>query len=174
MRVRVERKAKKQPRRDAGAEPITVGDQVLVDDGSTAVEVLAIDGKSAEVAFAAGRMRVSLDRLRKVAGKRAQRVDVRRVQETTSRGDLTTGIIEQRLDVRGARVDEALGKVTRLVDEAVAAGLDSVEILHGKGTGALRAAIRENLLARRDVRAADDAPFELGGSGVTVVALSGS
>ena len=174
VRVRVERKAKKQPRRDAGAEPIAVGDQVLVDDGSTAVEVLAIDGKSAEVAFAAGRMRVSLDRLRKVAGKRAQRVDVRRVQETTSRGDLTTGIIEQRLDVRGARVDEALGKVTRLVDEAVAAGLDSVEILHGKGTGALRAAIRENLLARRDVRAADDAPFELGGSGVTVVALSGS
>ncbi|NNE35701.1 MAG: hypothetical protein HKN13_10715, partial [Rhodothermales bacterium] len=156
---------------ETGLDRIQVGDQVVIDSGSTAVEVLALDGKNAELAFSSGRMRVAVSRLQKVGGKRKQSVNVSRVRETGRRGELIGGALQRRVDLRGSRVDEAIGIVTKLVDEAVAAGMDSVEILHGKGTGALRAAIRDNLIARTDVRSAVDAPIESGGSGITIVEL---
>jgi DNA mismatch repair protein MutS2 len=76
-----------------------------------------------------------------------------------------------RVDVRGRRVDEALAMVENLVDHAAAAGVPSVEVLHGKGTGALRAAIREALAARNDVAGVEAAQWNQGGEGVTVVRL---
>ena len=76
------------------------------------------------------------------------------------------------MDVRGERVDAALAKVERLVDEALAAGLHRVEVLHGKGTGALRLAVLGYLKDRPDVTGFDEADWDEGGSGVTVVDLS--
>ena len=73
--------------------------------------------------------------------------------------------------MRGQRVEEAIPVVMRLVDGAAMAGLDLVEVLHGTGTGALRAAIREYLETRKEVRRFGDAPWEEGGPGVTIVAL---
>jgi DNA mismatch repair protein MutS2 len=49
------------------------------------------------------------------------------------------------LDLRGQRADEAREAVRRLVDDAYLAGLPEVEIVHGRGTGAVRAAVREEL-----------------------------
>jgi DNA mismatch repair protein MutS2 len=46
-----------------------------------------------------------------------------------------------------------------------------VEILHGKGTGALRSAIHEYLAGRDDVSGFEEAPVEQGGAGVTVVRI---
>ena len=46
------------------------------------------------------------------------------------------------LDLRGARVDEALEALTRYLDDASLAGLDKVVIIHGLGTGAVRDAVR--------------------------------
>jgi DNA mismatch repair protein MutS2 len=49
------------------------------------------------------------------------------------------------LDLRGRRADEAREAVRQLVDDAYLAGLPEVEIVHGRGTGAVRAAVREEL-----------------------------
>jgi DNA mismatch repair protein MutS2 len=78
---------------------------------------------------------------------------------------------QRRIDLRGQRVEEAIPEVMQLVDGATMAGLEVVEVLHGTGTGALRSAIREYLATRSDVRSFEDAPWEEGGPGVTVVAL---
>ena len=48
---------------------------------------------------------------------------------------------------------------------------EMVEVLHGKGTGALRGALRDWLAGEPDVLAVDDARPELGGAGVTIVTL---
>ena len=80
--------------------------------------------------------------------------------------------VRTRLDLRGARVDEALADVEQFVDAGVVAGADQLEILHGKGTGALRQAIHEALARRPDVAAFAVAPPDQGGDGVTVVSFA--
>lgn len=150
--------------------PIQVGDQVVLDGGSSAAEVLEIAGNDALVGFDSMKMRVKLNRLRKVGGPRKQQVTVRQIQAAGGPSLSALGA-RTRVDLRGQRVDEALAEVTRLIDEALGANLDRVEILHGKGTGALRQAIHEYLAGRPEVAAFDDAPVDQGGAGVTYVTL---
>jgi DNA mismatch repair protein MutS2 len=81
--------------------------------------------------------------------------------------------VEAELNLRGLTVEEALLVVDDYLAEARATGTNPVRLLHGKGTGALRNALREAL--RRDKRVAsfnDAVPYE-GGHGVTVVHLKG-
>lgn len=75
------------------------------------------------------------------------------------------------VNVRGLRVEEALKKVDKLIDEALIKGWEQVEIVHGIGTGALRKAIREYLRGIPYVKSVKPAPRERGGEGVTVVEL---
>ncbi|HEY0443899.1 MAG TPA: endonuclease MutS2 [Candidatus Limnocylindrales bacterium] len=75
------------------------------------------------------------------------------------------------LDIRGARVDEALDALGRYLDDAALAGLDKVTIIHGSGTGALRDAVRSEAATHplvREVRAGERGE---GGDGATVVSL---
>ena len=77
--------------------------------------------------------------------------------------------IASSLDVRGARVEEALEVVGRYLEDASLAGLDQVTIIHGLGTGALRDAVRASAAVHplvRDVRAGERGE---GGDGATIV-----
>lgn len=149
---------------DAPAGPIRVGDQVEMRPGSARGEVLEIEGQEAVVALGSVRLRTGIERLRKVGGRAVPRRPggAARVPALTA---------QRRIDLRGLRVEEALLRVERLIDEAVAAGAPSVEVLHGKGTGALREAVREYLRSRPEVSAIEDAAWNAGGHGVTVVTL---
>jgi DNA mismatch repair protein MutS2 len=53
--------------------------------------------------------------------------------------------VSDQVDVRGHAGDEAREQVRRLVDDASLAGLREVRVVHGRGTGALRAAVRDEL-----------------------------
>lgn len=75
------------------------------------------------------------------------------------------------LDLRGQRVDEALSKVDVALNDAVLDGAGELRIIHGKGTGALRRAIREYLDGHPLVVSATNDEVA-GGDGVTVVAIS--
>ncbi|MCS7218612.1 MAG: endonuclease MutS2 [Thermus sp.] len=77
------------------------------------------------------------------------------------------------VDLRGLTVEEALLEVDDALEEAKALGLSTLRLLHGKGTGALRQAIREFLRRDKRVEGFADAPPHEGGHGVTVVALRG-
>jgi DNA mismatch repair protein MutS2 len=79
--------------------------------------------------------------------------------------------ISPSLDLRGERVEAALEQLDVYLDEALLAGLDSVAIIHGSGTGALRRAIRERLAEDPRIRATRPGRREEGGDGTTVTEL---
>jgi DNA mismatch repair protein MutS2 len=79
-----------------------------------------------------------------------------------------------RLDLRGMTVEEALEELDMFLDGAVLASFELVEVLHGKGTGALRQAIGASLARDRRVRSAHLADQSQGGTGVTIAHLAGS
>ena len=75
------------------------------------------------------------------------------------------------LDLRGARVEEALEALERYLDDAGLAGLGSVTIIHGLGTGALRDAVRTAASDHPLVRSARPGERGEGGDGATIVTL---
>ncbi|HET9084732.1 MAG TPA: endonuclease MutS2 [Candidatus Limnocylindrales bacterium] len=75
------------------------------------------------------------------------------------------------LDLRGARVEEALETLDRYLDDAGVAGLGSATIIHGLGTGALRDAVRTAAAAHPLVRSVRPGERGEGGDGATVVTL---
>ena len=77
------------------------------------------------------------------------------------------------VNVIGLRVDEALPVVDKSLDDAILAGLSRVAIIHGTGTGRLRAAIRDFLRTHRAVRSVTGGDPAHGGAGVTLVDLGG-
>jgi len=79
--------------------------------------------------------------------------------------------VSPEVSVRGMTVDEAIAKVEKYVDDAFLAGLEEVRIIHGKGTGTLRAAVREYLERHPQVRLLRAAEPKEGGEGVTVAVL---
>jgi DNA mismatch repair protein MutS2 len=76
------------------------------------------------------------------------------------------------LDLRGQRVADALEAVERYLDDAYLAGLPSVRIVHGHGTGAVRQAVRELLSRHPHVRSWAPADPRQGGDGATEVQLA--
>jgi DNA mismatch repair protein MutS2 len=76
------------------------------------------------------------------------------------------------LDLRGQRSDEALDALERYLDSAYLAGLPWVRIIHGKGTGKLRLAVRESLSHNSHVKSFESGGDKEGGEGVTVAKLA--
>jgi DNA mismatch repair protein MutS2 len=75
------------------------------------------------------------------------------------------------LDLRGARVEEAIDLLGRYLDDASRAGLDQVTVIHGHGTGALRDAIRASVVGHPLVRDLRPGERGEGGDGATIVRL---
>ena len=75
------------------------------------------------------------------------------------------------LDLRGARVDEALDALGRYLDDASLAGLEQVLIIHGLGTGALRDAVRSQAATHPLVKSFRAGERGEGGDGATIVKL---
>ncbi|HHP7238935.1 endonuclease MutS2 [Longibacter sp.] len=147
--------------------PIREGDRVVLDGGSTAMDVQEIDDEEAVVVMGSMHMRVDLDRLTRVGGPRQE-------PETGYGADVSMTALDASptIDVRGERVEPARQRIRHFIDDAIAAGLNTVEILHGKGTGALREALHDDLRSRSDVTEVRKAPIEQGGAGVTLVDLA--
>ena len=77
--------------------------------------------------------------------------------------------VSHELHLRGLRVEEALEKVDKYLDSAYLAGLPNVNLIHGKGTGALRDALRQYLTQHPFVGSYRAGGYYEGGTGVTVV-----
>ena len=97
--------------------------------------------------------------------------------ETTARPVSTTAKIftpesaPLSLDVRGLRADVAVNELIRFLDAAVLRGASNVEVIHGRGTGALRKQIHEFLPTFPPVKGFSLAPEDQGGDGMTRVEL---
>ncbi len=79
--------------------------------------------------------------------------------------------IESEINLIGRASDEVDSEIYRFVEEALAAGRRTVRIVHGHGTGRLKAAVREALRGHPGIARVEDAPQNQGGAGATVVTL---
>ncbi len=155
--------------------PIRLGDKVRLRSLNTKGVVTSLGENELEVQVGNLRVRTRLSEVEAV-GKDAD-VDpgkVRRepVQEIQGGESVPASFnapspgIE--LDLRGQRADDALDQLERYLDAAYLAGLPFVRIIHGKGTGKLRQAVREALAAHPHIRSYQPGGASEGGDGVTV------
>lgn len=79
--------------------------------------------------------------------------------------------IERELNLIGRASDDVEVEVHRFVERAIGSGARFVRIVHGHGTGKLKAAVREALKGHPSIAAVDDAPQAQGGAGATVITL---
>lgn len=142
--------------------PLGAGDTVWVSSLRTTGEVLSVEEDEAEVRVGALRVRVPLRELERRAAPPPP-------VETTVHYRPPT--VPLRLDLRGQTVEEALERLDRHLDAAALAGLPWVHIVHGKGTGALRRAIRDHLHHHPLVHSYRPGEDSEGGDGVTIVIL---
>jgi len=75
------------------------------------------------------------------------------------------------LDIRGMLVDDAIMVVDRYIDNAILSGLSEINIIHGKGTGALRAGIQNYLRSDKRVKSFRLGNYGEGDAGVTVASF---
>ena len=88
-----------------------------------------------------------------------------------ARTGMMSRTVSSECDVRVMSLEEALDAVSLYLDEAVLAGLNEVYIIHGKGTGILRAGIQQDLRKNRHVKGFRRGMYGEGEDGVTVVTL---
>ncbi|MCT3044175.1 endonuclease MutS2 [Leuconostoc mesenteroides] len=100
------------------------------------------------------------------AKKKQQKI----IRKTTSSGS-TRASVKSSLDLRGVRYEAALTELDRYLDTAVLSNISPVEIIHGKGTGALRQGVTEFLRSDRRVKSYHFASANAGGDGATIVEL---
>ena len=150
---------------------LKVGDEVLIFDIDKKATVLALPDASGQVEVQAGiiRTRVPQSNLRLIEKKAAAQTPRGGVQrQTASRAERSA---DTDLDLRGMASDEALLAVDRFIDNAVMAGVPQVAIIHGKGTGVLRAAVQQHLRRHPSVKSYRLGTYGEGESGVTIAEL---
>ena len=80
--------------------------------------------------------------------------------------------VTDEVSLRHLTVDEALLKLDQYLDDAFMAGLYQIRVVHGKGTGTLRQAVREQLAKHSLVKSYRPGVYGEGGAGVTIVQLA--
>ncbi|WP_376790127.1 endonuclease MutS2 [Thermoflexus sp.] len=152
--------ARAAPPVETSAEPgFAVGDRVWVRPLQMEGEILSMEGEEADVQIGRWRLRMALADLER--RERPQPAPSSPASVTTVRPPQ----VPLDLDLRGMRVEEALPVLEKFLDEAFLAGMPFVRIIHGKGTGALRRAVRERLKAHPHVEHMEPTPDD----GATVV-----
>lgn len=172
-----EKKAKKQarvprPRRAEGQ--IQVGEKVLVRRLGTEGTVTSVDAEGLEIQVGMLRLRVRpTDVDRRVAVVEPVAVEKPAAVVTGRTALPTVDSPGLELDLRGQRVDEALDALDSYLERGFTAGLIFGRIIHGRGTGALRQAIREALRQSSYIKRWESGGEKEGGDGVSVVFFEG-
>nr|WP_312695133.1 endonuclease MutS2 [Caproiciproducens sp.] len=151
--------------------PLKVGDTVLIYDIDKQGTVLQLpEGNGQNVLVQAGiiQTRVPLANLRLVQEKKAKAPHRTVTRNVTGRAQAK---VATELDLRGQMTEEAIMNVDRFIDAALLSGIEQLTIIHGKGTGALRAAVQQHLKRHPSVRSYRLGVFGEGEAGVTIVEL---
>ncbi|MBQ6019123.1 MAG: endonuclease MutS2 [Clostridia bacterium] len=150
--------------------PLKVGDTVRVIGMGGEAEVLSLPDAKGMVGVRAGfiKTRVKLSDLRLLEKKKKEESKTVFKSTGESRAFVKTS---DRCDLRGMNADEALLALDRFMDAAVMAKLGEVTVIHGKGTGVLRAAVQKYLKGNRAVKSFRLGSFGEGEDGVTVVTM---
>lgn len=166
-----EQKAREEAFRNA---TLQVGEKVRVKSNGMVGEVVGCSPKTVTIVIGNITSKLSPSLVERITSNE-YKSSVKQTYKSSSAARLDEGISERKLnfkselDVRGERLSDALEKVTQYVDDAIMLNIDSVRIIHGKGTGVLHEEIQKLLRATAGVTSVCDEDIRFGGSGVTIV-----
>ena len=154
------------------SRPIRVGDLVEIPGTRSRAEVAAVKGDKLQLRAGVLSMTVKADEVRLIEDdERAALRKSEKKQAAAAVRSLRTDSARAELDIRGLESLEAESVVENYLDSALRAHLESVTIIHGKGTGALRKAVHALLRKNRCVKSFRLGHYGEGEAGVTVVEL---
>lgn len=155
--------------------PLKTGDEVLIIDIDKKGIVLSLPDDGGSVLVQAGiiRTRVSVDNLKLLSsGERppapSGSPSMTRTRGVTSRAERS---VKTEIDLRGKMTDEGILELDQFIDNAVMSGLERITVIHGKGTGALRAAVQQHLRTHPSVKSFRLGVYGEGENGVTIAEL---
>ena len=151
--------------------PLKKGDRVMLADLKKEAVVLE-DQQGDEVLIQAGiiKTKISINELSPVEKSKGVAAKHRTVKQSKTL-DTNVRNAQSEIDIRGTTGDEAALELDRFIDNSVMAGLSTVWIIHGKGTGALKKAVHAYLRTNRSVDSFRPGIYGEGEDGVTVVTL---
>lgn len=166
-KVKPQKKAVTSSHAALNINKIKPGDEVYLNNYHMNATVLAVNASKKTLDVQAGIIKstVKLSDVSK-ASKSVQHKPV-----STHRSAMKVKTVRSEIDLRGMTVDEALAATDRFIDDAYLNNLSQVHIIHGKGTGALRKAIKEKLSGSKYVKQFYYAPANEGGDGATIAIL---
>src|SRR5688572_12656439 len=151
--------------------PLSLGERVTVGTLNAEGVVTALGESDAEVQIGSLRVRTRLvDLVRKAGGPTID--DRPQTMVNRPKGSSVVSSPGLEINLRGKLVDEGLDELERYLERAYSAGLLFVRIVHGKGTGKLRDAVRNALKASPYVTSFEEPKENEGGAGVTVANIA--
>ncbi len=150
--------------------PLKIGDEVIVTTLGKIGTVKTLPDKGGNLTVSVGMIstRVKVESLRLNEGKKAPKQKAA-TPKNTEYSSIVRQSIKPEIDVRGYTGDDAWFAIDKYFDEAQLAGFSTVTVIHGKGTGALRAALTREFKADKRIKSFRAGVYGEGDSGVTVV-----
>ncbi len=154
--------------------PLKVGEKVRVKENGMVGEVAKVSAKAVVVIIGNISSKMPLDKVERITSNEFKSA-VKETSRPVSAIKVDSSIHERKLnfsteiDVRGERLNDAIEKVTRYVDDAIMLGVSNVRIIHGKGTGVLRDELQKLIRTMPGVASVRDEHIQFGGTGVTIV-----
>lgn len=139
------------------------GDFVAVRNTHTTGEIIKLSNDKKKATVLSGSLKMKIDTDELIPAKKDKRTE----NQYSSYSFDTSGQ-QVRIDIRGEKPEEAEFEVLKFLDGAYSAGLNRVEILHGKGTGVLKEMVQRILKEYDKVNSFYFAPIENGGDGITI------
>ena len=154
--------------------PLKVGDTVYLTTIGKEGVVTALADKKGMISVTSGilKAKVTEDKIRLIDGnvKFIKKPEPQKVNEGKVKKTITS-TFKPEIDVRGMIGDDAWFVVDKYIDDATIAGVASVRIIHGKGTGALRAALWSYFKRDKRIKSYRHGAYGEGDAGVTVIEL---
>ena len=152
--------------------PLNINDKVIINDINKNGTVLKIDAKNNKAYISAGNINLWVDYSNlhldlDTKNNNSNKNFTRKVSKSVSKDRSITGEI----DIRGFACDEGVMEVDRYIDSAILSGIETITVIHGKGTGVLRNAIHSHLRKHKNVEGFRVGTFGEGENGVTIVTL---
>jgi len=156
---------------EAPSRPIQAGDTVELVGIGTKAQVISV-AEDGGLELQAGIMKITAKpkEVHLIEDAARQGQDVQKIV-AQSQAKLRASGTKPEIDLRGMMADEAVAAVEQFIDGAILSNLETVTIIHGKGTGALRQAVHDSLKGNRQVKAYRLGKFGEGETGVTIVTI---
>jgi len=143
-----------------------IGDFVCIKETDTRGEIVELSKDSKKAVINTGKMKMSVP-----VDSLIQSKPVKEKVSGYSEYSFSNSSLQYRLDIRGEKPEAAEFEVIKFIDNSYSAGMDRIEILHGKGTGALKKTVTDILKKHDKVKNFYFAPIEFGGEGITIAEL---